>query len=94
MKRGKAKVFHDVTGNFDRRYLLLCDDTGSQYSCFRLLDVHSDGNYFITGSLWDKDAVYQHFRKRKNSKVLRIGGILLVALVINFCSRKHLSSPM
>lgn len=49
-EKRKGKSISDVTGNFDRRYLLLCNDTGSQYSCFRFLDIHSDGNCFITGS--------------------------------------------
>ena len=68
-EKRKGKSIPDISGNSDRRYLLLCDDTGDQHSCFRFLDIYSERDRFIIGSLRDKDAVHQLSGSKKKQGV-------------------------
>lgn len=71
------------------------------YVTIPAVNIHASGFWtfiltviiLLLAALWDKDAVYQ-LSGSKNSKVLRIGGILLVALVIIFAAGSILSSPI
>ena len=93
MKRGKAKVFLTL--------LVILIAGIYYYVTIPAVNIHASGFWtFILTVIILLLAAYgikmrfTSFQEAKNSKVLRIGGILLVALVIIFAAGSILSSPI